>query len=232
MCGRVVQVLSPTLIAEVLGTTLPLFNAPPRHNGAPRQEMIVARANPETGKRSLDLLVWGLVPSRTKDLKTAPRPINARSETVRTNAMFKSAFAKRRCILPIDAFFEWKPNTNPKQPYAIARKDRSMLALAGIWENWQDPHTKEWLRTFALLTTSANALVGKIHNRMPVILRERDHGKWLGDEPADADALEALFAPYPEDQMEMWAVNPRINSWRYDADDTLEPYQAVPTNSL
>ena len=232
MCGRLFQCASPAQIASMFG----IFKAPPnaraRYNAAPRQDLLTVRFNPETRERSLDLLTWGLVPTWTKDLKKAVRPINAMSETVRTNRVFSAAFAKRRCLIPVDGFFEWWQQSKPKRPYAIAREDRQPFALAGLWENWQDPDTKEWLRTFTILTTSANSLVAKIHDRMPVILHADAYSKWLGEEEASADELHALCVPFPANLMTMWPVNPRMNTWKYEADDTLDLFEADPINSL
>jgi putative SOS response-associated peptidase YedK len=153
----------------------------PRFNGAPSQELLVIRQNPKTGKRSLDLLRWGLIPYRTKDPNPRVRPINASAERVASAPMFRDAYAKRRCIVPIDCFFEWRAikGRRTKQPYAIAMKDRSPFGLAGIWENWQHPKTGDWIRTFAIITTASNELVTPIHDRMPVILSSKDYDRWL-----------------------------------------------------
>src|SRR4051812_18857534 len=110
--------------------------------------------------------------------KPKPPPINAKSETVHKLPMFRDAYAKRRCILPIDAFFEWKAilGQKVKPPFAIGMKDRSPFGLAGLWENWKDPSTGEWVRTFAVITTNANELVAEIHDRMPAMLRHPSGG--------------------------------------------------------
>ena len=115
------------------------------------------RRDPETGENSLDLLKWGLIPSWAKE-KPKPPPINARAETVAKLPMFRSAYTKRRCILPIDSFYEWKvvTGTKAKQPFAIGMKDRAPFGLASLWENWKDPATGEWVRTFAVVTTMAS----------------------------------------------------------------------------
>ena len=112
----------------------------------------------------------GLIPSWTKDLKAArAQPINGRSETASTSGMFKTALAQRRCLVPADAFYEWEARPDGKQPYAIARRDGSPLAFAGLWEWWKAPDGS-LLRTFAILTTSANTTMRQLHERMPVIL--------------------------------------------------------------
>jgi putative SOS response-associated peptidase YedK len=179
MCGRVIQASPPDQLGLKIVQALDdrdnrikvatARNTPPRYNAAPSQELWVIRQNRDTGERSLDLLKWGLIPYWCKEKPKAP-PINAKCETVVKLPMFRDAYAKRRCIMPIDGFFEWKAilGSKAKQPFAIAMKDRSPFALAGLWENWKDPSTGEWVRTFCVLTTSANELVASIHDRMPL----------------------------------------------------------------
>jgi putative SOS response-associated peptidase YedK len=109
------------------------------------------------------------------------------AETVHLKPMFREAYERRRCIVPIDGFFEWKAiKGKAKQPYAIAMKDRSPFGVAGLWENWKSP-SGEWVRTFAIITTDSNELVGQIHDRMPVILHRADYERWLGADPDPRD---------------------------------------------
>jgi putative SOS response-associated peptidase YedK len=125
----------------------------------------------------------GLIPYWCKDPKGGRKPINAKAETVAKLPMFRDAYAQRRCILPVDGFFEWKAieGTKGKQPFAIAMRDGSPFGMAGVWENWKDP-AGEWRRTFAILTVPPNELIAQIHDRMPAILRTQDYDRWLGDE--------------------------------------------------
>ncbi len=115
----------------------------------------------------------------------------------------------RRCILPVDGFFEWRAITGAraKQPYAIAMKDGSPFGLAGIWENWRDPNTGEWERTFAIITASSNELVAQIHNRMPAILPPQSYDRWLSLEPDPHDRL----ISYPSELMTIWPISTRVN---------------------
>src|SRR3954453_13616843 len=135
--------------------------------------------------------------------------------------MFRDAYARRRCILPIDAFFEWKAilGQKVKQPFAIGMKDRSPFGLAGLWENWKDPSTGEWVRTFAVITTAANELVTEIHDRMPAILRPEDYDRWLGVEPDPRE----LLKPFPPEPMMMWPVSTRVNTPKNDNPNILTP---------
>jgi putative SOS response-associated peptidase YedK len=114
--------------------------------------------------------------------------------------------------VPADAFFEWKANGKAKQPYAIALRSREAFAFAGLWENWKDPKTNEWLRTFTILTTEPNELVAPLHERMPVILAPESYDRWLGNEPDPAE----LIRPYPTDEMITWPVSVRVNTPKND----------------
>jgi putative SOS response-associated peptidase YedK len=127
-------------------------NYPRRWKGAPSQDFLVIRRNHQTGEISLDPLRWGLVPYWCEDPTGGRKPINAKCETVRTPASFREAYRRRRCLVPVDGFFEWKSikGQKAKQPYSIAMKDGSPVG-GGLWENWKDPKSGEWMRTFASL---------------------------------------------------------------------------------
>jgi len=226
MCGRVIQSSSPLRLAIVDGLNVNdsrMGNVRPRYNAAPSQELLVIRENHETGERSLDLVKWGLIPYWSKDPKGGRKPINAKGETVAKLSMFRDAYAKRRCIVPVDGFFEWRAIKGvAKQPYAIAMKDGSPFGLAGIWENWLNPNTDEWERTFAIITVPSNDLVGKIHDRMPAILEPKTYERWLGPEPDPGD----LLITYPSEPMTMWPISTRVNSPANDDAALLEPFEA------
>ena len=212
MCGRVIQSSTPFRLATVEGLDVRdsrVHNYPPRWNGAPSQELLVIRRNRHTGELSLDPLRWGLIPYWCEDPKGGRRPINAKCETVRTLPTFRDAYRRRRCIVPVDGFFEWKAikGQKAKQPYAIAMKDGSPFALGGLWENWKDPASSEWVRTFAIITTDANELVAEIHDRMPLIIAPSDYVRWLGEEPDPHD----LIRPSPAEPMRMWPISTRVN---------------------
>ena len=163
----------------------------------------------ERGERALDLLRWGLIPHGCGDPDGGRKPINARAETVAQLPTFRAAYAKRRCIVPVDCFFEWRATkgARAKQPYAVAMKDRTPFAIAGLWENWRHPQSGEWIRTFVILTVPANELVAEIHDRMPLILPKVAYERWLGQEPDPHD----LLVPFPADQMAMWPISTRVN---------------------
>jgi putative SOS response-associated peptidase YedK len=138
-------------------------NAAPTYNGAPTDTLPVVRLDRE-GRRSLDLLRWGLVPYWAKDIKIGARCINAMAETVATKPAFRDAFARgQRCIVPVDAFYEWKKTGAGKQPYAIVGTDGLPLALAGLWERWKA--AGDTVQTFTIITTAPNELCAAIHRR-------------------------------------------------------------------
>src|ERR671922_108428 len=225
MCGRITQKSPPNQLGLRIATLVePIFGADfpgPRYNGAPGQQHWVIRRHPETGVDRLDRLWWGLVPSWVQDEKGGRKPINAKAETVSRLATFRLAYAKRRCIVPVDNFFEWqRKGPGPRQPYAVAMKDGSPFALAGLWENWRRPGSEEWMRTFAVVTTAANTLMSVIHDRMPVILHPEDYDRWLSKTELDP---RELLVPYPAEPMTMWPISRRVNSAANDDPDLLTP---------
>ena len=169
------------------------------------------RYDRRAGERSLDLLRWGLVPYWAKDLNVGFANINAKAEGIETRPAFRDAFERRRCLVPVDSFYEWKKTGTGKQPYAIALADRGLMALAGLWENWRSP-VGEWMRSFAIVTTTPNQLCAELHNRMPVVLKPETWGVWLGEEAADAASLKAMLAPFSSDEMTRWPVSARVGN--------------------
>jgi putative SOS response-associated peptidase YedK len=135
--------------------------------------------------------------------------------------MFRDAYCQRRCILPVDGFYEWQAIKGQKarQPYAIAMKDGQPFGIGGLWENWKDPTSGEWIRTFAVITTDANELVAEIHDRMPLILAPGDYNRWLS---AEADPRD-LLRPFPVDPMRIWPISTRVNKPENNEPSLLEP---------
>jgi putative SOS response-associated peptidase YedK len=223
MCRRYASFLPPEAIARLFRTVNPLPNATATWNLAPSQEAMVIRRHPETGERHLGLLKWGLLPSWSKDPAAAPRPINARAETVASSSMFRGAFARRRCLVPASAFYEWVKTGGPKMPYAFARTDGQPMAFAGLWGGIRWP-SGEVSRTFAIITTDANELMAPIHNRMPVILEPGDWPVWLGEAANDPSVL---LHPPAEDVLRAWPVSLRVNSSRNNDASLLDPVEAA-----
>jgi putative SOS response-associated peptidase YedK len=192
-------------------------------NAAPSRNLLVIRRNHQTGGISLDPLRWGLIPHWCKDPSGGRKPINAKCETVRNLPTFRDAYRSRRRIVPVDGFFEWKSikGQKAKQPYAIAMKDGRPFGTGGIWENWKDPATGEWIRTFAVITTDANELVADIHDRMPLILAPDDYVRWLSEEAEPND----LMRPFPSELMRMWPISTRVNKPENDDPSIIEPIE-------
>jgi putative SOS response-associated peptidase YedK len=206
-------------VARLFHTANPTPNVAPSWNVSPTQSAMVVRRHPGTGERHLDLLQWGLLPNWTKEPTKAQRPINARAETVATSGLFRGAFNARRCIVPADAFYEWKAMDGGKQPYAIVRQDGQPMALAGLWEGFKWP-TGEVTRSYTIVTTEANGDVAALHNRMPVILEPADWPGWLGEVEAE---VSGLLHPSPIGTLRTWPVSKRVGSPRNNDAELLEP---------
>jgi putative SOS response-associated peptidase YedK len=227
MCGRITQKSNPAMLGLKIATLVePLYadNTPPRYNGAPGQEHWVIRQDAKTGAHTLDRLWWGLIPYWCKDDGRARKPINAKSETIATLPTFRDAYRRRRCLLPVDNFFEWKParGAAAKQPYAVGMRSGEPFALAAIWDGWKRPGTSEWVRSFAVVTCAANDLMSEIHDRMPVILPAAAYGHWLAAEDPDP---RQLLVPHASAPMFMWPVTTRVNK---PANDDAEILRVIP----
>ena len=243
VCGRFVTASSPALIADrfavhdVDATVAP--DPEPDYNVSPRRNVLAVRAQAvEEGKprRVLSRLRWGLVPSWAKEVKIGDRMINARAETVASKPAYRRAFADKRCLIPADGYYEWKPGVagtagasgaKPrKQPYFIHRRDGEPMAFAGLWEVWKVPDgvpdngvasvggVDGWLRSCVIVTTDANAALAAIHNRMPVILPESAWEQWLDPDEHDIDALTKLLVPAPDALFEVYPVSTNVNNAR------------------
>src|SRR5215471_4855100 len=197
MCGRVHLSADVSEIKLVFSIPphRPTSNFPPSWNAAPTDLLPVVRYDVKASERSLDLLRWGLVPFWAKDLNVGFANINAKAEGIERKPAFREAFQRRRYLVPVDNFYEWKKTATGKQPYAVALADRGLMALAGLWENWRSP-AGEWVRSFAIVTTTPNELCAELHDRMPVVLARDNWPVWLGEGPVNAPQLKALLTPY------------------------------------
>ncbi|MBX7135568.1 MAG: SOS response-associated peptidase [Fimbriimonadaceae bacterium] len=218
MCARFSLFTGSPVLEDLFDLEEPVLWEP-HYNIAPSEDAPAVLLNKE-GHRTFLPLTWGLVPHWAKDPGGGARMINARSETVREKPAFRDAFARRRCLIPADGFFEWRDENGKKAPYFITRLDHRPFAMAGIWDRWKDDSTT--LRTCSILTTEPNRKVAELHNRMPVILHERDFDLWL-DPEAPVPALESLFVPYEEEQTLLTPVTPRMGNPRYKEPDCVLP---------
>jgi putative SOS response-associated peptidase YedK len=210
MCGRFFLQRDPAGLARYFETQNPTPNHAASWNVAPTQDSLVVRRHPESGLRHLDSLRWGLVPRWAKDAKDAAKLMNARADTVIEKPSFRDAFQKRRCIVPMDGFYEWrKAADGSKQAYAVALASGAPMAVAGLWEGWKAPDGG-WLRTFSVITTEANEKQALVHHRMPAILPPEVWDAWLGEEPAEPEELAELLLPCPPDELAIWPVDNRV----------------------
>ena len=204
----------------------------PSYNVAPQSFQPVVRLNPDSGKRELIVMRWGLVPFWSKDGKAPFSTINAKSESVETSPAFREAWRRRRCLVPADWFYEWQRlDEKNKQPFAISQKDDAMFAFAGLWDSWKDKSTGQKLRTFTILTTDPNELMEPIHNRMPVILHPRDYDRWLAS-TAPALLPIDLLRPYPAEEMKAWKVSKAVGNTRNDNPSLIERLQIEESGTL
>lgn len=223
MCGRYYLEADPAKLASYYGSKNPLPNHPANYNVAPTQESLVVRFNPATGQRSLDPLRWGLVPRWAKDASGAAKLMNARSEGVAEKPSFRDAFAKRRCLVPADGFYEWRQEgPGPKQPYAIALRSGETMALAGLWEGWKQPDGS-WLRTYTIVTTEAVGKITALHHRTPVILPPEHWDAWLGERESGTEELLGLMQALDAEKLRVWPVSKRVNKFSENGPSLLAP---------
>ena len=222
MCGRFSQKSPSKKVAE----KFKVEEVPPlleRYNVAPTQSVLGIRESRD--RREATYFRWGLVPSWAKDPTIGNKLINARAETVAEKPSFREPFARRRCLVPVDGFYEWSRRGERKQPFYFHMKDGEPFAIAGLWERWEGGDAP--LVTCTLLTTGANELLAPHHDRMPVIVRPEDYELWLDAEVRRADLLTPLLRPYEHQEMRAYAVSPRVNSPSNDDPHLVEPLASV-----
>jgi len=168
----------------------------PRYNIAPTQEVLAIRQRRESARRELVPMRWGLVPAWSK-APTSGRPlINARADTLANKPTFRTAYRRRRCLIPADGFYEWHKVGSRKQPYLIHQRDNRPFAFAGLWEHWEKGPIIE---SCTIITTDANAALRELHDRMPVVISPGDYERWLDPAIDDPAELQHLLAPCGED---------------------------------
>jgi putative SOS response-associated peptidase YedK len=249
MCGRFVSTAGPDRIAAYFDSVVPTEVAGPagpasstaNFNVAPTQDVYAVVAAGVRAGEGADLTArveafhWGLVPSWAKDRKIASRMINARAETLAEKPAFKGLFAKRRCLVPMDGFYEWRPGSPDgplnssgkplKQPLFIHRRDGEPLAVAALWTAWKDPSDPDgrFLHSTTLVTTAANEVMRPVHDRMPAILVPEHWEEWLDPANQDLDALGRLLDGGPGDLLDMRLVSTDVNNVRNNRPDLIEP---------
>jgi len=225
MCGRFTQQRPASEFAEIFAAE-PLAEEPgARYNVAPTDDALVVVQRED--RRAVTAYRWGLVPHWSEDLKGGARMINARAETITTSPAFRDAFERRRCIVPVDSFYEWKREGAVRQPYRITRTDDKPLALAGLWSGWHDPDIDVVRRTFTIVTTTPNDAIAGLHDRMPVVLPDGSWERWIaGGAGADPTELLAMLQPTDEVDLRVYPVNRYVNDVRRDGPELIEPLLA------
>jgi putative SOS response-associated peptidase YedK len=222
MCGRftITRRDGNSLAAELGVPEGSFVDYRPRYNIAPTQPHFIVRIKYEN--REVLPATWGLVRSGSKDASMAAKCINARSETIETRPVFRDAFQKRRCVVPADGFFEWTGPKTARQPTWFHREDSQLLLFAGLYEAWQKEQGA-WETTFTILTTAANAVLESYHDRMPVILADRDADDWMDPRAPSPRALKRLLVPAPNDLLIAIPVSPEVNNVDNDSPELLQP---------
>jgi putative SOS response-associated peptidase YedK len=205
-----------------------------RYNIAPTTVVPAIRPTKDKTAREATALTWGLVPFWSKDAAGGARLANARSEGIAAKPAFREAFRKRRCVVPASGFYEWQTVGKLKYPWYFEFADGNPFVFAGLWETWHSPEGVE-LQTCSLITTTPNAVVTRLHDRMPVILQGSAIDTWLDPQESDPAKLQPLLAPLPDDALKATPVSPRMNSVKFDGPECLEPapppVAAAPTPS-
>ncbi len=202
-----------------------LFRSP-SFNVAPTDQVYAVAEH--GGERQIGSFRWGLIPHWAKDRK-GPLNINARAESVAGKPTFHESFLRRRCILPADGFFEWEPKEQRMPPHYVTMSNGQPMAFAGIWASWRDPDTDSWVRSCAIITTTANSVLAPIHTRMPVILPPSDWDQWLDRDNHDVDPLQELLVPIAADQVREHTVSTLVNRVANNLAENILPLGSRPS---
>jgi putative SOS response-associated peptidase YedK len=220
MCGRFVFHADWNVVQQEFSLASSPVDFAARYNIAPTQHVpVITNENPH----ELSLYRWGLIPSWAKDAAIGNKMINARADGIDEKPSYRSAFKRRRCIVPASGFYEWqKGEGKTKTPMFIHLKDQDVFGLAGLWEVWKNADG-EILRTFTIITTDANDFMRPIHDRMPVILHRKDYEKWLAPDEVPADKLLPLLKPFESSKMTAYEVSRAVNTPSIDEPQLIEP---------
>lgn len=224
MCGRFALHAHPEVVALQFGLDGPPAFAP-RYNVCPGSEVLAVREDKAGGRRALALR-WGLVPHWAKDPALGNKLANARGESLEDRPAFRDAFLSWRCLVPASGYYEWQAAGRAKRPWFVRPSDAPLFGLAGITALWHGPQGP--VHSVALITTAANALAARIHDRMPLILAPEDYAAWLAPGNSDGRALKSLVRPYGAERMSAHPVSPRVNTPEHDEPGLVEPLAGGP----
>ena len=221
MCGRFTQQRPASELAEIFAAEPLADELGARFNVAPTDPAFVVVQREE--RRAITAFRWGLIPHWASDRKAGSRMFNARAETLAASPAFRDAFRRKRCLVPVDSFYEWKREAGGRQPYRVARADGQPLVLAGLWAGWRDRDADAVVRTFTIVTTTPNDRLADLHDRMPVVLADDAWDRWLDPSPTDPGELHGLFLPNDDIELEIHAVGRGVNDVRQDGPSLIEP---------
>ena len=222
MCGRASLTANEKELEDRFNSTfytedIERYNPVPNYNFAPGQYFPVIT---NIDHRHFNVFKWGLIPFWAKNDKIGFKMINARAETIGSQRAYQAAFNRRRCLIPLDGFYEWKKIKKIKQPYRIVRNDKSIFSVAGLWESWDDSENNT-INTFTIITVPANSLIKRIHDRMPAILFEDEEKMWI-DNSIPLNDLKAMLKPYPSDLIFAYPVSRKVNNVRNNSPDLIQ----------
>lgn len=226
VCGRFTQQTPTSEIARIFEAEDLAFDPGERYNVAPTDPAaVVVERRPsadEPAHRAVVLYRWGLIPHWADSPKVAAKAFNARAETIATSGLFREAFRRRRCLVPVDSFYEWRRDGRVRQPLRILDPRGGPLVLAGLWAGRRDPETEEVVRTFTIVTSRPNSFMASIHDRMPVVLPEGEWDRWMDPAYSDAGMLARDLGPYDPKALEFWPVSRLVNAPRNEGPQLIE----------
>lgn len=223
MCGRFTVTADGETVRREFGLPAVPFDYRPRYNVAPMQDVLTVAAGPAAARAGW--MRWGLVPSWADDPAIGSRMINARAETLERKPAYREAFERRRCLIVADGFYEWRRVGSTKIPMRIRLKTGRLFAFAGLWDRWSKEGRP--LVTCTILTTTPSPSIAAIHDRMPVILSRENARRWI-DSAEDCRLLSEMLLPFPDDQLEMYAVSTLVNHVDNDSPECSAPAHAAP----
>jgi putative SOS response-associated peptidase YedK len=224
MCGRFTQERPASELADIFAAEPLADELGARYNIAPTDEAFVVVQRED--RRAIASYRWGLVPHWSTDAASAGRMFNARSETITASPAFREAFRRRRCLVPVDSFYEWKREGSIRQPYRVIRADGAPLALAGLWAGWRDPESELVRRTFTIVTSSPTRSLADLHDRQPVVLERSTWDRWLAPSSAEPSELLEMLEPSDAVEFRIYPVNRYVNDVRRDGPELIEPLTA------
>ena len=221
MCGRFTLTQNPAELIKAVGAE-PVKEIPPRYNIAPGQMITVILREAEYIRPIVQGLIWGFIPFWAKELDKYGHPVNARAESAAEKPMFRASMRHHRCIIPADGFFEWQKVVGIKIPHYIYMKNKKIFGMAGLWDRYEGKDGSI-MDTCLILTTGANPLVKKLHDRMPVILKSEDYVKWLDPQLQDANTVMKMIAPEDAARMQMHEVSRIVNATTTNSEECIKP---------